>query len=146
MKIRNRDLWQETIAANPLPAGLGPNPEHWPDDLTEEQLSAGYGAVVIIAAGRWMDAMEHELVVRPDATIADVADGCFHDVDRGLGRWGLTGFQYGCVVSILAEVWEHGDRLRRWHNLAIQLGDEGERANETGCVLNPALISFEPET
>jgi hypothetical protein len=53
---------------------------------------------------------------------------------------GITGFMYGCAVSILSKVWIHGEQLRRWHNLKTQLRDEGEKANQTGGVLNPALL------
>jgi hypothetical protein len=49
---------------------------------------------------------------------------------------------YGCAVSILAKCWQHGDQLRRWHNLKTQIRDEGERANESGGVLNPALLNI----
>lgn len=53
---------------------------------------------------------------------------------------GITGFMSGAAVSTLAEVWEHGERLRRWHNLDTQIRDEGKRANEEGGTLNPALL------
>jgi len=39
-------------------------------------------------------------------------------------------------------VWAHGEALRLWHNLKYQLRDEGEKANETGGVLNPALLNL----
>lgn len=53
---------------------------------------------------------------------------------------GITGFMYGAAVSILAGCWRHGEQLRRWHNRSTQLGDEGDKANEQGGVLNPALL------
>jgi hypothetical protein len=145
MKIRNQDVWDGTVAGNPLPEGFDADPDRWPEELTQEQMGACYGAVVVIAAGRWMDAMETALAER-DAPFGDTAEATFREVDRGLGRWGLTGFQYGVAVHILADVWEHGEELRRWHNLATQIHDEGERANETGGVLNPALLTFERPT
>ena len=37
---------------------------------------------------------------------------------------------------------KYGDQLRRQHNLKTQLGNEGEKANESGGVLNPALLSI----
>lgn len=54
---------------------------------------------------------------------------------------GITGFMYGAAVSGLAKFWKHGELLRRWHNKDIQIGDEGDRANESGGVLNPALLN-----
>lgn len=53
----------------------------------------------------------------------------------------ITGYMYGCAVSTLAHCWEHGEELRQWHNIDSQIGNEGERANEEGTVLNPALIN-----
>jgi len=50
---------------------------------------------------------------------------------------------YGASVSVLAKCWEHGEQLRRWHNLKTQLGNEGEKANEKGGVLNPALLNID---
>lgn len=47
---------------------------------------------------------------------------------------------YGCAVGMLAKAWKHGEDLRRWHNLKTQLANEGEKANEQGGVLNPALL------
>ena len=52
---------------------------------------------------------------------------------------------YGAAVSTLVAVWEHGEALRRWHNLKTQIGNEGERANASGGVLNPALLTVEGE-
>jgi len=52
---------------------------------------------------------------------------------------------YGCAVVILSKCWEHGEALRRWHNKDTQIGDEGDRANESGGVLNPALLSIGPK-
>lgn len=34
-------------------------------------------------------------------------------------------------------------KLRRWHNKDIQLGTEGDAANESGGVLNPALLHIQ---
>jgi hypothetical protein len=39
-------------------------------------------------------------------------------------------------------VWKHGEALRLWHNLKTQIRDEGEKANESGGVLNPACLSI----
>lgn len=141
MRLKNPEGWAECLAANPLPAGLPPEPEDWPDHMTSDQRGDAYGAVVWIAAQRWAEAIEEQ--IDAGVALADCAKAVFSTVDRDLGRWGgLTGFQYGCAVSILAQVWEHGEELRRWHNLDTQIGDEGERANETGGVLNPALLSI----
>ena len=49
---------------------------------------------------------------------------------------------YGAAVFVLATCWEHGEELRRWHNVVTQIGTEGEEANKNGGVLNPALLSY----
>ena len=46
---------------------------------------------------------------------------------------------------MLSQVWEHGEELRRWHNLDTQIHDEGEKANDEGSVLNPALLGVKPQ-
>lgn len=96
-----------------------------------------YGQGVIRYAERWANAMEAE--IEQGKSIADIAKSTSHTADID----GITGFMYGCAVSVLAQCWEHGEALRRWHNLDTQIGTEGERANTTGGVLNPALLNFE---
>ena len=113
MKISNDEAWAAAVENNQDP----------------------YGSGVIRYAERWADLIE--------ARLADGAN--FKDVARATSREadteGITGFMYGAAVSTLASCWEHGEALRRWHNLYIQIGVEGERANESGGVLNPALLS-----
>ena|SRR3989344_3853245 len=94
----------------------------------------GYGAGVITFAERWARLMQIEMA--NGQKIEDVASTTSREADTE----GITGFMYGAAVSTLASCWKHGDQLRRWHNLDTQLGDEGEMANESGGVLNPALL------
>jgi hypothetical protein len=91
-------------------------------------------------AAAWASNMDREIA--NGATVSDIAKKCAREADTS----GLTGFMYGCAVSMLAKFWVHGDKLRRWHNKDVQIGNEGERANETGGVLNPALISVSQRT
>ena len=67
----------------------------------------------------------------------DIAKSSARETDTD----GITGFMYGAAVSILAKAWVYGEELRRWHNLDTQIQHEGEKANESGGVLNPALLS-----
>jgi len=69
-------------------------------------------------------------------TIKQCAKETSHEADTD----GITGFMYGVAVSALSHCWEYGDELRRWHNLDTQLDTEGEKANESGGVLNPAVL------
>lgn len=58
---------------------------------------------------------------------------------KGLG---LSGFQEGCVASLVYEMSPRGEEFRRWWNLKNQIQDKGEKANESGGVLNPALLNI----
>lgn len=114
MKLRDEDGWKKAVAANTDP----------------------YGAAVIHFAERWADLMEERLA--KGGTFDDIAKQASRDADTE----GITGFMYGCAVSILGQVWESGEQLRRWHNLDTQIGNEGEKANESGGTLNPALLNI----
>jgi hypothetical protein len=100
----------------------------------------GYGSCGILFACLWAGAMEREIAIRGIDKLPEFADECVSEADGSMGSFGITGLQYGLAVSLLAQVWEHGEELRTWHNLKSQIGDEGERANETGGVLNPAIM------
>jgi len=109
------------------------NPEGWTKSV-EANKDSDYGNGVSTYAERWADLMEARLA--QGESVAGCAEETSHDADTE----GITGFMYGCTVSILSQVWEHGEELRLWHNLDTQLGTEGEAANAKGSVLNPALL------
>jgi hypothetical protein len=114
MKIVDQVLWQKCLDNNTDP----------------------YGSAINEYAERWANLMEERMT--GGATVADVAEKASHDADTE----GVTGFMHGAAVATLAKVWEHGEALRRWHNSATQIGDEGDRANESGGVLNPAILNI----
>lgn len=95
-----------------------------------------YSARVVSYGEDWANGME--LLMGDGRKLEEIADPVAHQVDTD----GITGFMYGCAVSALAHFWEHGEALRRWHNLRTQIGTEGERANKKGGVLNPAVITI----
>lgn len=95
-----------------------------------------YSAGIFTYAERWSDLMEKHMEKGTSLKTCVDADSHTADVD------GITGFMYGAAVSILSKCWKHGEELRVWHNLKTQLGDEGERANKSKGVLNPALITI----
>lgn len=95
-----------------------------------------YGGAVVTYAERWARLMQMELA--SGRALEDIAAPTSSDADLE----GITGFMYGCAVGALAHCWKHGEALRRWHNLKTQIGSEGERANQSGGVLNPALLSI----
>jgi len=95
-----------------------------------------YGGRVISYAADWAHLMEARMAT--GAKLEDIAESTSREADYD----GITGFMYGAAVSVLSHAWEHGDTLRRWHNLKTQIGNEGERANESGGTLNPALLNI----
>lgn len=95
-----------------------------------------YGSCAVMYAARWANMMEARMA--EGATLEDIAKATSHEADTE----GITGFMYGCAVSILSQVWIHGEQLRRWHNLDTQIKDEGVKANESGGVLNPAILNI----
>lgn len=98
--------------------------------------SDAYGARVFSYAEDWADLMEAHIAEGIELEKCANPDSHIADTD------GITGFMFGASVSVLAQCWIHGEQLRRWHNLKIQIGNEGEKANETGGVLNPALLNI----
>lgn len=114
MTLRDEEGWKKAVAAN----------------------TDGYGGGVISFAERWARLMEGRMVN------GDTLEACAEEAFSLADNEGITGFMYGCAVSILSQVWVHGEQLRHWHNLKTQIGHEGEKANESGGVLNPALLSL----
>lgn len=112
------------------------DPEGWAKAV--EVNDDPYGSCCIRYAARWANYMDREIT--GGKALKDIAQATSSAADLE----GITGFMYGAAVSLLAQVWVHGDELRRWHNLKTQIGTEGERANETGSTLNPALLSIGP--
>jgi len=96
-----------------------------------------YSKAVVDYTERW--ALLMEAAVSGGAKLEDIADPTSSTADTE----GITGFMYGCAVGALASFWEFGEQLRRWHNIKTQIGNEGEKANESGGVLNPALLNID---
>lgn len=95
-----------------------------------------YGAGVVRFAERWAVLMQEELAAGNALTLVAGPTSRIADTE------GITGFMYGCAVQMLVGCWIHGEELRRWHNVDTQIDTEGERANEAGGVLNPALLNI----
>ena len=96
-----------------------------------------YSKAVIDYAINWANLMEKRMA--NGEKLENVADETSHEADID----GITGFMYGAAVAELSRHWEYGEQLRVWHNLSVQIRDEGEKANETGGVLNPAIMTIE---
>lgn len=119
----------EAKLADCPPATL--NRDEWEKGYSAQE--SGYGRAVFEFADTWARLMEREIAA--GATLPLVADECSSAADAG---YGITGFMYGCAVSILASAWVHGDELRRWHN-----GKYGVPPENPGTV-NPAILTIGP--
>jgi hypothetical protein len=97
-----------------------------------------YVAGILRYAEQWADLMEVRLAENPELTVADIAEKTSHEADTE----GITGYMYNCAIRILAGVWEHGEDLRRWHNLDVCPGEKGEQANRDGGVFNSAVLVY----
>lgn len=95
-----------------------------------------YGAAGFRYLEAWANLMEARIAV--GEKLQDIAEATSHEADTE----GITGFMYGCAVSVLSKCWVHGEALRRWHNKKTQIGNEGDLANDNGGVLNPALLNI----
>ncbi len=125
MELKDKKAWEETVRINTDP----------------------YGKATVDYAEAWADLMEKRMV--GGEKLEKIAKQASHDADTD----GITGFMYGCAVGFLSGAWVHGEQLRQWqlrqwqlrqwHNLDSQIRDEGEKANEKGTVLNPALLMDE---
>lgn len=131
-QAKDRAEYDAAIEAAPV---MRRDEAKWQEGI-DAQKGDGYGLAVYGFAEAWARLMQARLA--EGKKIADVADDCCSIADKAFG---ITGFMYGCAVSALAVCWDHGEELRRWHNLNTQIRDEGERANDSGAVLNPALLS-----
>lgn len=98
----------------------------WLDKNTDS-----YGRACFTYAERWAEMMEKLIESSDDEpmkVIVDNADSLSSEADTE----GITGFMYGCAVSILSQCWKYGEELRKWHNKEYNYDGEG--------VVNPAIM------
>lgn len=115
MEFKDKKLWEEGLQNN--------------QDI--------YGKACYNYAMDWANTMEE--LMKQGKELEDIAKETSFQVSE---KHGITGFMYGMAVSILSSTWKYGEQLRQWHNLDIQIGNEGEKANKKGTVLNPAIIKL----
>lgn len=93
-----------------------------------------YGHGIFTFAERWAELMEEAIDncsgVDPMEVIIKSADELCSVADTE----GITGYMYGAAVSILAQCWEYGEELRRWHNKEYNYEGDG--------VVNPAIMTI----
>lgn len=122
-------------ASQPLPEFQCSDQALW-DEFRTKNSEDPYGFACVRYAARWAHLMEAR-IADGACDIASFAKETSHEADDD----GITGFMYGAAVAMLTKCWIHGEALRRWHNLDVQIHDEGEKANASGGVLNPALLT-----
>jgi hypothetical protein len=131
-KVKDQEAWDEFVKANP----------------NEEDGSLSYGSAVIEYARIWAELMEAEIIPGDEIpkALEKIADRTSHEANKELDRLhgggSITGFMYSMAVNVLSQCWEMGEWLRQWHNLDVQVGDEGKVANKKGTVLNTALVNI----
>ncbi len=88
MTLKDEEGWRKTVAAN------------------TDSYSSGF----IRFTERWARLMEGRMAD------GDTLEACAEETSSMADNEGITCFMYGCAVSILSQVWIHGEQLRRWHN------------------------------
>jgi len=112
MPISNQEAWDQWVEAN----------------------KDNYGRACVDTAREVMKLLDERQDFDPRNIICEA--------DDTIGAGGLTGFMAGCVASMVSQCHSRGEEFRQKWNLDNQIQQEGEKANETGGVLNPALLNI----
>lgn len=113
MTLRDEEGWKKTVAANTCDYGIG----------------------IVCFAEMWARLMEG-CIAR-----GDTVEGCAEEMFLLVDIKGITAFKLWLVVSILSQLWVHGEQLRHWHN--SKYGDKGRQAELEGVVFNPANTNID---
>lgn len=99
-----------------------------------ENNSDPYGKACVDVARRVMEILDEVEEFDTHKIICQADD----DIESG----GITGFMAGCVASMVSKCHSRGEEFRRAWNSDRQIGNEGDKANDDGGVLNPALLNI----
>lgn len=100
------------------------------NDIKAEIVGKAYAEAIVKFAEEWAFAMER--LINKGAQISEIADETSREVDSRPG-FGISGNMYANAVGILADFWEYGDDLRKWHNQKHGVSAEEKR------VVNPSI-------
>lgn len=100
--------------------------EHWNSFVEKNQDPYGYG--VVKYAISWANLMEKEINTN-HKELKNIAEKTSFEADID----GITGFMYGCTISILSQCWIYGKELKEWHNKKYNYN-----GNE---IINPVIIN-----
>lgn len=106
------------------------NPDAWKE--WRDNNTDAYGGACVRVAYNVMKKLDD------GEPIADVHELICDADDVG----GITGFMAGAVASMVSGCHERGEEFRRLWNGDVAIGDEGGKANDSGGVLNPALLNI----
>ena len=110
------------------------NQKDW-DSWVESNEEDPYGKACVDVAREVMKMMDEGATIDPHKLICDAND----KIKCG----GITGFMAGCVAQMVSVCHSDGETFRQIWNGDVQIGDEGDKANEGGGVLNPALMTID---
>ena len=112
MNLKDQEKWNKYVEAN----------------------KDSYGGACVVVARRVMEILDDGQPFDCNEVI------CRADDEMNVG--GITGFMAGAVASMVSQCHKRGEEFRRQWNKDTQIGTEGDRANEEGGVLNPALLNI----
>ncbi len=117
MPITNQEKWDECVRINTDP----------------------YGGACVAVAREAMRMLDEGFELKGH----DDTHKLICDADDASKAGGITGFMAGAAASMISSYHSRGEEFRKLWNTRHQINDEGDKANESGSVLNPALLSIE---
>jgi len=91
-----------------------------------------YGNCAIRVARRVMELLDDVKEVKAK----DLVKQANKELDAG-----LSGFLAGAVAGMVSKFHKRGEEFRISWNQDVQITDEGDKANDSGGILNPALLT-----
>jgi hypothetical protein len=99
------------------------------EGIVEINSHDSYGSTTCKYAEYWVKFMQHLMATR-GAELEKIAE----ETSNAADMFGMSGFTYGCAVSMICQCWKYGEELRRWHNKQWGAPEDAEG------VVNPAVL------
>ena len=116
MSISNQEAWDKWVTSNTDP----------------------YGGACVNVARAAMELLDNGFELsEPKDTHRLICEA-----DDKAGAGGITGYMAGAAASMISQCHSRGDEFRRLWNRDNQINDEGDKANNSGGVLNPAILNI----
>jgi len=136
MQLTDEDGWNNTVKLN---------------TINDED---PYGKAILDYAERWANMFEQAATARAggrsweDISFDEELSPIFEATSRAADTEGITGAMYASAVSILSQVWEHGDVLVKWHNRQwIEDREAADAATAAGKLASPHVsVEAQPST